>query len=304
VSKRGTGGAGVAPVAQVLQKSLTNLGLLKKMRRYQVFSVWPKVVGDIARHAKPRRLAGDVLYVATASSAWSQELTFMRQSILDKLKTALQGEYVREIRFSEHLWDPTELENGTAVDLPLMAKGEGEAAMDAIPDRQLAHYAKRFCSIMARRKVYLLRKGYVRCARCGCLYPSAKRECPFCAVEREWRARRRAIAILEKAPHLPDEEVQSLIGSVCLEPVRSARRELESRCLTIARSALNADGKWAAVDRNEITGAIEKMAALRSLKPAADMTAHEIEKAVGKRLFLAAKRGSQWSRGSSWARKT
>ncbi len=39
-------------------------GLYPKARRYKVFSMWPKIVGDIARYAVPRRLSGDVLFVA------------------------------------------------------------------------------------------------------------------------------------------------------------------------------------------------------------------------------------------------
>ncbi len=304
MKKRHDGPSGVAPVSQVLEKTLDHLGLLKKGKRYQVFAVWPKVVGDIARHAKPRRLSGDVLFVATSSSAWSQELSFMRQSILDKLKGALQGDYVREIHFSEHLWDPGEDAGGPPPGLPVLAKVEGEAAMDEIPDHRLASSAKRFSSTMARRKLYLLRKGYIRCRRCGCMYPPGKAECPFCKVEREWRARRRAIAILEKAPHLSDEEVLYLIGSDDREMVRSVRLELESRCLTIARNVLSAGAKRSPGDAREILGVIEKIASLRSGKAVENMTADEIEKAIGKRLFLAAKKGSQWRRGSSWGQKT
>lgn len=298
-----THGTGVAPVSEVLEKTLGEMGLLTKSKRFQVFSVWPKVVGDIARHAKPRRLDGDVLFVATASSAWSQELTFMRESILAKLRAALKGDYVREIRFSEHLWEPSEHERRRKVGLPVMARSEGQSSMEAIRDERLAHSARSFSRTMARRKLYLLRRGYIHCQRCGCLYPSSKKECPYCAAEREWRAKRRAIAILEKAPHLTDEEVLNLIGFSDVEPVRWARLELESRLLTIARSALSAGANRGPSDAVEFLEAIHKISALRCKKPVTEMTAQEMEKAVGKRLFLAAKGGNPWSRGSLWARK-
>jgi len=236
-------GTGIASVSQVLEKTLGDMGLLLNSKRYQVFSLWPRVVGDIARHAKPRRLEGDVLFVATASSVWSQELTFMRESIIEKLRVALKGDYVREIRFSEHLWEPSEDGRRAKTGFPVAAVGEGESAMDAIPDERLASSAKRFSRTMARRKLYLLRRGYAICPKCGSLYPSFKKECPYCAVQQEWRAKRRAIAILEKAPHLTDQEVMSLVGSGNLEPVRWARLELESRHLTVARSAKR-DSPW------------------------------------------------------------
>ncbi|NLA61367.1 MAG: DUF721 domain-containing protein [Firmicutes bacterium] len=230
-------GTGMAPVSEVLEKTLGNMGLLVNSKRYQVFSVWPKVVGDIARHAKPRRLDGDVLFVATASSVWSQELTFMQESILEKLRVALKGDYVREIRFSEHLWDPSEDGRRGKTVFPAAAALECGPVMDAIPDERLASSARRFSSTMARRKLYLLRRGYTHCRKCGCLYPSSKRKCPYCAVQEVWRAKRRAIAILEKNPHLTDQEVMSLIGCQDAEPVRWARQEMESRYLAVARSA-------------------------------------------------------------------
>ena len=39
-----THGTGVAPVSEVLEKTLGEMGLLTKSKRFQVFSVWPKVV--------------------------------------------------------------------------------------------------------------------------------------------------------------------------------------------------------------------------------------------------------------------
>ena len=46
-------GTGMAPVSEVLEKTLGNMGLLVISEPDHLFSGWPKVVGDIARHAKP-----------------------------------------------------------------------------------------------------------------------------------------------------------------------------------------------------------------------------------------------------------
>ncbi|HHY76676.1 MAG TPA: DUF721 domain-containing protein [Firmicutes bacterium] len=234
---------GLARLSQVLEKSLDNMGLLTHTKRYQVFMVWPRVVGDIARHARPRRLDGDVLFVATASSVWSQELTFMKETILARLRAALGGDYVREIRFSEHLWEPAQDSRKPVRAFSADQVPWDGSVLEPISDEKLASSAKKFALAMARRRLYLLRRGYTHCSACGCLYPSFKKECPYCAVKRELRAKRKAIAILEKAPHLTDQEVMGLIGSQDLGAVKTARSELESRSIAIARSSKK-DSQW------------------------------------------------------------
>lgn len=296
--------AGVAAISDILGKTLDNLGLMSAAKKYQVFSIWTKVVGDISRHAKPRRLSGDVLFVATASSAWSQELTFMRRSIMDKLNQSLGAEYVREIRFSEHLWDPSEDGPPGGVNpFPIMTKGEDAMPTDSIADAALAGTARRFSSTMQRRRQFLLRQGYVLCRVCGCLYPSRKPECPYCKVKKEFLARERAIAILDKAPYLPDIEILGLIGSNDAALVRRARQDLESRCLYLARSVAGREGKLFFGDA-ESAQAVEKLAALRAGKPVEEMSKEEMEKAVGRRLALAVKKGKRWRHGLMSGPKT
>ena len=54
-------------VGNVIQQTLDKMGLLTKAKRFLVFWSWAEMVGEIARNARPRRIDGEVLYVATAS---------------------------------------------------------------------------------------------------------------------------------------------------------------------------------------------------------------------------------------------
>jgi predicted nucleic acid-binding Zn ribbon protein len=61
-------------------------------------AAWEAAVGTrIAARAKPKRLDRGVLLVATATSAWSNELSLLAAPILEKLRA--QGLDVRELRF-------------------------------------------------------------------------------------------------------------------------------------------------------------------------------------------------------------
>ncbi len=69
---RRRGGANLAPLAELT-------------------AAWPAVVGDaVARQAWPLRIARDgTLHVATSSATWAQELTFLGDEILERLRSRL-----------------------------------------------------------------------------------------------------------------------------------------------------------------------------------------------------------------------
>lgn len=82
-----------------------------------ILTHWSELVGaTVAAHTRPTGINRDVLWVATSSSIWAQELTFKRQLILRKLINKLSFD-IKDIRFSPGQWQsrsddsPTELTN-------------------------------------------------------------------------------------------------------------------------------------------------------------------------------------------------
>jgi hypothetical protein len=63
-------------------------------------TAWPTVVGDaVARHAWPLRIAKDgTLHVATASATWAQELGFLSDEILERLRDRLGAAAPTKVR--------------------------------------------------------------------------------------------------------------------------------------------------------------------------------------------------------------
>ncbi len=65
---------------------------------------WPEIVGAaVAAQTQPTSIQRRVLQVATANSAWAQNLAFERQHILDKLNARLELD-LTDIRFSTGHW--------------------------------------------------------------------------------------------------------------------------------------------------------------------------------------------------------
>ncbi|NEO32743.1 MAG: DUF721 domain-containing protein [Symploca sp. SIO3C6] len=84
---------------------LENQPHLEGIKKFQrLLKGWPQIVGaTAAQHTRPYSISRDVLYVATSSSAWAQELKFRRISILKKLNAQFPNLIV-DIRFSTAEW--------------------------------------------------------------------------------------------------------------------------------------------------------------------------------------------------------
>ena len=75
---------------------------VREFRR--LLKYWPEIVGaSAAKHTRPYAAFQDVLYVATSSSTWAQELKFKRRTILKKLNLRLSIP-LTDIRFSSAQW--------------------------------------------------------------------------------------------------------------------------------------------------------------------------------------------------------
>jgi len=73
----------------------------------RLLNCWEEVVGKaIATHTQPISIEREVLWVATNSAAWAQNLTFERQKLLKKLNKILPTPLV-DIRFSTARWQRT-----------------------------------------------------------------------------------------------------------------------------------------------------------------------------------------------------
>jgi len=92
------------------------LGILEKQAKWQeqpfqqLLKCWAEVIGPVAAgHTRPLSIQRDVLWVATSSAAWSQNLTFGRAALLLKLNKKLPTPLV-DIRFSTAGWQHSSVE--------------------------------------------------------------------------------------------------------------------------------------------------------------------------------------------------
>ena len=84
---------------------ITNQPGWEKYQQYrQVLECWQQIVSQtIAQHTRPLYIQRQVLWVATSSSVWAQELTLQRYTLLKKLNSQLAFS-LKDIRFSSSQW--------------------------------------------------------------------------------------------------------------------------------------------------------------------------------------------------------
>lgn len=104
-------------VKAVVKGALRRLNLDARMQGYAVWGVWDKAVGDtVARQAQPVFVRGGILFVKCSSSAWMQQLHFMKGTIQKELNRVLGKEVVKDIRLQIGTIAPPDHDEPPAVD--------------------------------------------------------------------------------------------------------------------------------------------------------------------------------------------
>ena len=75
-------------------------GFVRTVRNCRLVTLWGEVVdAGIARNTEAVKITNHTLYVATSSSAWAQELSFLKKTIIARLNDKAGEEAIRDIKF-------------------------------------------------------------------------------------------------------------------------------------------------------------------------------------------------------------
>ncbi|MBI3755855.1 MAG: DUF721 domain-containing protein [Deltaproteobacteria bacterium] len=65
-----------------------------------IHSIWPKIVGaNMAKKTMPLKIIGKTLYLTVETSAWMEELKYLKEDIIKKINNDLKQEAVEDIIF-------------------------------------------------------------------------------------------------------------------------------------------------------------------------------------------------------------
>jgi hypothetical protein len=135
-------------VQAAVNGALHRLNLDAKMKGYAAWMVWNKAVGDtIAQQAQPAFTRGGVLFVKCSSSAWMQQLQFMKGKICEQLNRLLGKEVIKDIRFQMGMIDHPARSDASAKDQEVVLdeaeQARIEEALRPLADPEIREIARR-----------------------------------------------------------------------------------------------------------------------------------------------------------------
>lgn len=88
------------PIANIIGSVLQSCHGGKRQNARVVWDFWDRVVGEtVARNAQPAAFKHRILMVHVSSSAWLQELHFLKKELIMRLNQAAGGRVVEDIQF-------------------------------------------------------------------------------------------------------------------------------------------------------------------------------------------------------------
>ncbi|MBD3390388.1 MAG: DUF721 domain-containing protein [Chitinivibrionales bacterium] len=87
-------------LGSILEGVLSQRGYLSVCREGQIRERWTQIVGErVAAVSECRGVENGILYVRVPSAAWRQEISFLKQRILSRIRTETQCRTVKDIVF-------------------------------------------------------------------------------------------------------------------------------------------------------------------------------------------------------------
>jgi hypothetical protein len=183
------------------------------------------VGADVAKHSHPSQIQGSALLVTTRSSAWSQQLSFLSETVLAGVRARLPECGVDHLRFrvgrlpSAGSRSPEKrvIERGAPRDRRPAAADANEAVERFRADVIQSQRAKRAA-------------GWNECAGCTAfIVPRSGPFCITCAIARDDERERLVSRLLFEAPWLGYAGTAALIEGLLLEEYEAIRRRVLAR---------------------------------------------------------------------------
>ena len=87
-------------VAKILERLTTKMGIAARLEAEKAVVLWEEAVGkNIARRAKAVSIRNRILFVVVQNSAWLQELSLLKEGIIEKVNSLVGKEVVKDIVF-------------------------------------------------------------------------------------------------------------------------------------------------------------------------------------------------------------
>ena len=197
--RRRAGQFGLSGIDNTMQSTLGQLKSEKMIRESLALVYWPEVVGENAANAtEPEKVRNGTLIIRTKSSVWSQELTFLKPTLIEGINKRLGENLITNIVFKAKglTRKTTEMEDPSFPDEDEMARiqlspEEQRLVAASIEKLQSVENEEMRESLTNRvirdRKIrhWRLDHGWKPCRTCTSLHREAGGMCPVCILTSE-----------------------------------------------------------------------------------------------------------------------
>jgi predicted nucleic acid-binding Zn ribbon protein len=85
---------------KILERLTARMGIAARLEREKAVVLWEEAVGkNIARRAQAVSVRNGILFVVVQNSAWLQELSLLKEGIIEKVNSAVGADVVKDIVF-------------------------------------------------------------------------------------------------------------------------------------------------------------------------------------------------------------
>ena len=85
---------------KILERLTARMGIAARLEREKAVVLWEEAVGkNIARRAEATAVSNGILFVVVQNSAWLQELSLLKEGIIEKVNSAVGTDVVKDIVF-------------------------------------------------------------------------------------------------------------------------------------------------------------------------------------------------------------
>jgi hypothetical protein len=88
------------PIRSILEKTLEALEIDAQLKAHSIWRAWEEIVGkSVALHAQPRSIHNRILFINVSHSTWTQQLQFLKSTLIEKINSYLGESLIEDIRF-------------------------------------------------------------------------------------------------------------------------------------------------------------------------------------------------------------
>ncbi|GIW23098.1 MAG: hypothetical protein KatS3mg068_2105 [Candidatus Sericytochromatia bacterium] len=163
---------------------------------YDILNLWSNIVGEqFSKNTFPIKFDKGIIYVSVSSNVWLNQINFFKLEIIKKYNEYYKNQLIKDIKFlikkndnlnNNNNFPTKKINNNKEIKIKLeILKEEDRKYIDKcvaiIEDNNLRVKLENFFSIIRRRELTLIKKGWKRCKKCNILFNSNNDDyCKFC----------------------------------------------------------------------------------------------------------------------------